>query len=275
VRARAVGVLFALIALACRPGSGRLATVGDLTITDDDLADAVSAQTGEPAEQAAPSVVAALFDDLLEEDVLLAASSDPGDHALAPAERSARARDLLTTLCPAVPTPTPADIDAYLAQHPEASDGGERLLLRQLILPDAVTARAARDKLRQGGDFVALSRELSRAPNAADGGRIGWVDHGQLPPKFEAAVFGLSVGEVSDPVESNAGWHVFQVTDRRSGEAPAADREARERAEGELAAAAAERTRHTCIATLAAKVGVEVDCRSASFPCRNPFLEAR
>jgi parvulin-like peptidyl-prolyl isomerase len=96
------------------------------------------------------------------------------------------------------------------------------------------------------------------------------VERGQLPPEFEAAVFGLTAGEVSDPVPSNAGWHVFQVMERHAaGAGP--DTPVRDRVRGQLAAEAAEAARSACLRELAARVGVRVDCAGASFPCRNPF----
>ena len=115
------------------------------------------------------------------------------DRDLTPTARTARVRELLISLCPTPAPPTDAQVDAYLAAHPD-SPPGERLRLRQLILPDSSTAQLARDRLRNGESFAALSRELSRAPNAASGGLIGWVERGQLPPEFEAVVFGLAPG---------------------------------------------------------------------------------
>jgi hypothetical protein len=119
-------------------------------------------------------------------------------------------------------------------------------------------------------DFLAVSKALSRAPNAASGGLLGWVEPGQLPPEFEAAVFGLNVGELSDPVPSNAGWHVFQVMERHAAGAPP-DTSVRDHVRGQLAAEAAEAARRSCLRRLATRVGVRVDCAGVSFPCTNPF----
>jgi parvulin-like peptidyl-prolyl isomerase len=149
---------------------------------------------------------------------------------------------------------------------------GERLLLRQLILPDQPSARAAQERARRGEDFAALSRQLSRAPNAATGGALGWVERGQLPPEFEAAVFPLPVKAVSAPVASSAGWHVFQVVDRRTDTAPDANTLSLARAM--LAADTAEIARRACMRSLAARVGVEIVAADHTpFPVRNPFEE--
>ncbi len=262
----------AVAVVGCRGLSGRLAVVGDRAVTSESLSAYVASQTGRTLSEVSPELVSALFERYLDEEVVLASSPGPGDRDLTPTARSARVRELAATLCPPPAPPTGAQVEAYLAAHAELAAGGERVELRQLILPDQVTGRSARDRARSGEDFAALSRELSRAPNAADGGQIGWVERGQLPPEFEAAVFGLAKGEVSDPVPSNAGWHVFQVVDRRaSGEGP--DPSLRDRARAQLAAQAADSSQRDCMRSLAAKVGVRVDCSGASFPCRNPFEE--
>ena len=232
----------------------------------------VGDETGKPIQEAPPELVAALFETHLEEEVLLAASQNPADHTLPLGARSARARELLGTLCPPPPKPSEAEVDAYLTQHRDQETAKERVLLRQLILPDLPTAKTARDRIRRGEDFATVSKELSRAPNAADGGMIGWVERGQLPPEFEAAVFGLAPGDVSEPVASNAGWHLFQIVDRRSGTSPD-DPQLRAKTRALLASRAAERSRRACLSRLAAQVGVHVNCEGASFPCRNPFEE--
>jgi hypothetical protein len=262
-------LLVSALLLACSGGAGRLAVVGGHAVTVEKLSAFVAAQTGRGMADVSPELVAAMFERYLEDEVLLAASPSPGDADLTPTARSARARDALLSLCPPPPPPSQQKVDAYLAQHPELGEG-ERLRLRQLILPDQATAQLARDRLRNREDFTVVSRELSRAPNAASGGLIGWVERGQLPPEFEAVVFSLAPGEVSEPVQSNAGWHVFQVMERRGPGSPP-DEALRARVRGQLGAAAAEAARRACLSGLAARVGVRVDCAGAAFPCRNPF----
>jgi hypothetical protein len=244
--------------------------VGDRAVTVEKLSNFIVAQTGRSLSEVTPDLAAALFERYLEEEVILAASPAPRAYDLASTARTARVRELLVSLCPPPPQPSESQVDAYLLQHPELGGGGERLRLRQLILPDQATGQVARDRVRAGDDFLAVSRALSRAPNAASGGFLGWVERGQLPPEFEAAIFGLAPGEVSDPVPSNAGWHVFQVMERHAaGAGP--DTPVRDRVRGQLAAEAAEAARSACLRELAARVGVRVDCAGASFPCRNPF----
>ena len=255
---------------ACREPAGVLATVGNRTVRQEDLIAVVESQTGQPIGEAPPELVATLFEGLLDEEVVLAASGVPTDSKLTPVARSARVREALFQLCPPPPLPTAAEVDAFLVSSSAEEPGGERLRLRQLLLPDQAAAHAARERLRRGEDCAEVSRQMSRAPNAAQGGLLGWVGPGQLPPEFEAAVFALAVGGVSEPVASTAGWHIFQVVERRT-TGSGADPDRRERARAELAAQKAEASRRDCLRALAARIGVTTHCKDATFPCRNPF----
>ena len=260
--------------LSCNLGNAPLATVGDREITREELDDVVLLQTGKHIGEVEPALTGALFEELLTECVLIAASPVESDRSLAATARSARARELLSVLCPNPPEPTEPEVDAYLEAHPQLLAGDERILVRQLILSDEPAATAARDRLLAGADFEELSRRLSRAPNAAQGGRLGWIRRDELPPKFEAVLMSLEPGQVSVPVESNSGWHVFQVVDRRDG-GTVTDPELRAQVRRSLAAANAETVRKQCLLRLAGVVGVEVNCDEAGFPCRNPFEDTQ
>jgi len=262
-------LLLPLLMVACQRREKALAQVAGKTLTLNDLQQAVEAVAGRPASQVSPELMAQVFADLLEEEVVLAAGG-PEDRALQAGERSRRARELLAQLCPPPPPPSPQEVDQALAQKGEG-EAKERLFLRQLLLPSQAQAQEVRERLRKGEDFLSLSRQFSRAANAETGGTIGWVERGQLAPDFEAAVLGLKAGEVSQPVQSDAGWHLFLVEKRELG----ADPQRRQEVARQLLAQRVEEERKRCLAALAQKVGVKVNCQQAPFPCRNPFQEAQ
>jgi hypothetical protein len=270
--ALAAGLIgLAMVTAGCRNGDPGLAVVGGRPVRLEALRAVVESQTGRPFAEAPKELVSTLFENLLEEEVVLAAGGSPEDRNLSAAARGARIRELSATLCPPPPPPSDAEVQAFLAARGTPSSGGERLHVRQLILPDEAGAQAARERVRRGEDFAAVSRELSRAPNAADGGLLGWFEKGQLPPEFEAVVLGLTPGSVSEPVASNAGWHVFQVMERRAASS-GFDPSELERARAELGSTKAQATRHECLRRLAAQVGVEVHGEGAAFEARNPFV---
>lgn len=85
------------------------------------------------------------------------------------------------------------------------------------ILVDSESAAVdIRRKIVGGADFAALARESSRDNGtAANGGDLGFVEPGQLDPRFEAAVLKLATGELSSPIQTKFGWHVVRVEERR------------------------------------------------------------
>lgn len=270
VRTFACVLLAATFAAACHRGPRPLARVGARVVTVAQVEEYLRRETGREPGTLRPELAQSLLGIYLTEEVLLASGSGATPASLSADQRSALARQRLGELCPPPPPPSDAAVDALAAGPDEAPVSGERLLLRQLILPDAAAARSARERLLRNEDFLDVSRAVSRAPNAATGGMLGWVERGQLPPEFEAALASLPPAGISVPVVSDAGWHVFQVMERRAG---AADDEIRQRSRRDLAAREAEAAQRACLARLVAAIEIHVDCRGATFPCRNPFEE--
>lgn len=80
------------------------------------------------------------------------------------------------------------------------------------------TEDAAVDLLAQaqdGSDFAELAKEHSTGPSGASGGLLGWFGKGAMVPEFEQAVTELAVGEVSNPVKTQFGWHIVKLNDLR------------------------------------------------------------
>ncbi|MBI2050190.1 MAG: peptidylprolyl isomerase [Parcubacteria group bacterium] len=80
--------------------------------------------------------------------------------------------------------------------------------LEQQALSLVVLAR------EEGADFAQLAREESYdAATAHQGGDLGYFGRGALEPALEQAIFGMEIGEVSDPVKSSYGWHIIKLED--------------------------------------------------------------
>lgn len=72
-------------------------------------------------------------------------------------------------------------------------------------------------KLKAGGDFAALAKEKSKDPGSgANGGDLGYFAKGQMVKPFEEATFALKPGEISEPVQSQFGWHIIKLEDKRT-----------------------------------------------------------
>lgn len=71
-------------------------------------------------------------------------------------------------------------------------------------------------KLNEGGDFAKLALEYSDDPSAEqNGGNLGYFGRGVMVPEFEEAVFSMEVGQISNPVRSEYGWHVIKLEEKK------------------------------------------------------------
>ena len=74
-----------------------------------------------------------------------------------------------------------------------------------------------KQRIESGEDFAALAKEHSDdIGSAQEGGELGWTNPGQMVPEFETAMAGAEIGVITDPVRSEFGWHILEVTDRRT-----------------------------------------------------------
>jgi peptidyl-prolyl cis-trans isomerase C len=69
--------------------------------------------------------------------------------------------------------------------------------------------------LKKGQDFAATAKMQSDGPTKANGGDLGYITIGQLDKQFESTVFALDPGQISDIIETDYGFHLFKVTDKK------------------------------------------------------------
>jgi len=74
-----------------------------------------------------------------------------------------------------------------------------------------------KQRIESGEDFAELAKEHSDdIGSAQEGGELGWTNPGQMVPEFETAMAGAEVGILTEPVRSEFGWHILEVTGRRT-----------------------------------------------------------
>ena len=122
---------------------------------------------------------------------------------------------------------TDEEIGEYYDKHREDYEGREAVHIRQIFLPvpegadsgarDRVRAEAnqLRERILKGERFEVMAARYSRGPAAAEGGDIGFVERGVMMPEVEKAAFSLPVGEVSEVLETEAGFLLLVVVDKK------------------------------------------------------------
>jgi peptidyl-prolyl cis-trans isomerase C len=120
-----------------------------------------------------------------------------------------------------------SDVKDFYDKNPDRFKQPEAVRASHILLRVEPTATAEQkqqarakidDLLKQvkaGGDFAALARQHSQDGSAPQGGDLNYFPRGQMVPPFEQAAFALQPGQVSDVVETQFGYHIIKVTDRR------------------------------------------------------------
>jgi peptidyl-prolyl cis-trans isomerase C len=104
------------------------------------------------------------------------------------------------------------DYDAYVAGFvPQEEAHARHILVATKQEADAVSA-----ELAGGKPFEVLAMEKTIDPSGKqNGGDLGFFGKGQMVPEFEAAAFALEPGQVSEPIESQFGWHIIKLEEKR------------------------------------------------------------
>jgi parvulin-like peptidyl-prolyl isomerase len=88
----------------------------------------------------------------------------------------------------------------------------EQVWARHILVETEQEAKDIHERLQKGEDFAELAKELSKdTGSGANGGDLGWFGRGAMVPEFEKVAFALEVGEISEPVQSQFGYHLIQA----------------------------------------------------------------
>lgn len=165
---------------------------------------------------------------------------------------------------------TPAQIQDFYAKNPDRFKQGERVRASHILfrLPeqaDAVAKAAVRTKatgvlgeIRAGKDFATLAKQHSEDTGSAPaGGDLNYFQQGQMVGPFDTAVFAMKVGDVSDLVETQFGFHIIKLVDKQAERAVPLE-EVRPQVQQFLENQARQEQTEAFVKTLAAKGKVEI-----------------
>jgi peptidyl-prolyl cis-trans isomerase C len=124
----------------------------------------------------------------------------------------------------------PEQVTDFYAKNPDQFKQGESVRASHILISvpkgaDAATKAQARTKAEQvlkevkaGGDFAALAKQHSGDPgSAANGGDLGFFQQGQMVGPFNDAAFSLAPGAISEVVETDFGFHIIKVAEKKEG----------------------------------------------------------
>lgn len=127
-------------------------------------------------------------------------------------------------------TVTDVEIDNYLATQEIQGSGETEYRLSHILVavPDGASedereqrrmiAEKILEERQAGREFAELAREFSDSQQAADGGDLGWRKLSEIPSLFSDEVRNMSKGDVSEIVQNDSGFHIFELSDTRRGD---------------------------------------------------------
>ncbi|MBZ9906697.1 peptidylprolyl isomerase [Mesorhizobium sp. B2-5-9] len=120
---------------------------------------------------------------------------------------------------------TDAEVRARYDQEIANTPPVNEVHARHILVKTKEEAEAIIKQLDGGGDFQKLANEHTSDPSGkSNGGDLGWFGPGQMVPEFDKAAFALEVGKYTkEPVQTQFGWHVIKLEDKRAKQPPAFD----------------------------------------------------
>ena len=124
---------------------------------------------------------------------------------------------------------------------------------RHILVETEDAAKAVVVRLKAGEDFAKVAGEVSKDPGSgAEGGDLGYFTKERMVPEFSTAAFAMKVGDVSDPVKSQFGFHVIKVEDIRERPVPGFDE-----VKGQIEQYLIRKTQQEAVMALRAKAKIE------------------
>lgn len=226
------GIALGFLALAAAPGLAQedkvVATINGKPVTEADIALAVSDLDEQfarlPEEQRRAAALSAIIEIRLMAEEAAAKGIDK-DAAFQRRmaflqQRALHAAVIDTEIAGKI---TEEEVRARYDQQIAATPPTNEVKARHILVKTKEEADAIIKRLDAGESFEEIAKEVSTDPGSgANGGDLGWFGPGQMVPEFEQAAFALEVGAYSkSPVQSQFGWHIIKVEDKRQQQPPA------------------------------------------------------
>lgn len=97
----------------------------------------------------------------------------------------------------------------------EATPKYTEVRAQHILVRNAADAVKIKKEIENGGSFEYYAQKYSLCPSGQKGGDLGYFKRGDMVPEFEKKAFSMNVGEISNPIRTNFGWHIIRVIDKR------------------------------------------------------------
>lgn len=198
-----------------------VAKVGDTEITVGELIIARSMLPPQYAQFPDEILFTGLVDQLVQQQLLadvLEETPPSVRYTIQNETRSLRAAEVITDIAETAITPELLE-ETYQERFANAPEIPEFRAAHVLVETEE-EANAAKAQLDAGEPFAEVASAVSLDVTSANGGDLGWFGEGAMVPEFETAVMALEVGGVSDPFETQFGWHIVTLLDERARPTP-------------------------------------------------------
>lgn len=106
------------------------------------------------------------------------------------------------------------DVKDFYDNNREMFKTEETVSAKHILVDSEEKAKEVIEKINSGTSFEDAAKEFSNCPSSEQGGNLGEFGRGRMVPEFEKAAFELSVGEVSEPVQTQFGYHIIKVENK-------------------------------------------------------------
>jgi len=142
-------------------------------------------------------------------------------------EQGQRIDNLIKEAAKSVSDPTEKELQEFYAERKDDFKRAERVLAQHILIsPDGTESsskkealqkiEAIRERIVDGKSFADEAAEHSMCPSGKEGGSLGWFGRGMMVPEFDTSVFAMKVGDVSNVVETQFGYHLIFKTDHEA-----------------------------------------------------------
>ena len=118
---------------------------------------------------------------------------------------------------------SPGEVNEYYKIHSQDFAQGDRIKLQHILVrvgtrseeEASAFAQSLFDKIKAGASFTEIATAASEGAEAKEGGDMGWVEKGQLMGEIDEKIFALNEGEITPPIPTALGYHIFKVVERQ------------------------------------------------------------